>query len=387
MMGSPPIHSPSGRRVSPPKAKLSRTPRERNNRARRGTSTKNDSPLSAPLSELTAHMTNVPLRDMDAWVHRSTEVRLQEKIDKGKVARPMNSFMLYRSAYAERSKRLLSQNNHQVVSSTAGKSWKMEPAHIRDKYEELAKIEREAHSRAHPTYKFKPNKGPPTTTRRRGDLTPPTSTASGPYDDTPSPFTTWEDEYSLVPPMHGRTQSFEYPTSSRASTPFSSPDSFIGQGGYLASSWNTSHPGMSTVHPHALNMGYLEDVHFRRDSPVPQEVHYGASNGLAGLPGGAHAELLQPQAVYPLPGHVAEGHMDPQLLNYQSDAMPIPGSNGQVYSTSEFQAPSEFTPWEEVPSDHSSPMPYPTSHMADDYLPGMQHDPSIAPWMQQHEPF
>ncbi|KAJ5665940.1 uncharacterized protein N7477_008388 [Penicillium maclennaniae] len=369
IMESSQVHSPSGRRASPPKAKLSRTPRERNNRARRGTTTKNDLPLSAPLSELTAHMTNIPLRDMDAWVHRSTEVRLQEKAEKGKVARPMNSFMLYRSAYAERSKRLLSQNNHQVVSSTAGRSWKMEPAEIRDKYEELARIEREAHSRAHPTYKFKPNKGPATTTRRRGRTH--TSDSSS-------------DEYSMVPPMHCRTQSFEYPLSSRASTPFGSPDSFITHGSYLGSSWNTSHPGMPTVQPHALNMGYAEDLQFRRGSPMSQEVSYGASNGLAGLPGGTHDDLLQPQAIQLLPGQLSNGHMDPQLLNFQSDSLPIPVPNGPIYSASDFP-PSGFTSWEEIPPVHSSPMQYPISHMADDYFPNMHHDPSLAPWIHQHE--
>ncbi|KAJ5133699.1 hypothetical protein N7526_005064 [Penicillium atrosanguineum] len=365
MMGSPPVHSPSGRRASPLKAKLSRTPRERNNRARRGTTTKNDPPLSAPLSELTAHLTNVPLRDMDAWVHRSTEIRLQEKAEKGKVARPMNSFMLYRSAYAERSKRLLSQNNHQVVSSTAGKSWKMEPAHVRDKYEELARIEREAHSRAHPNYKFKPNKGPPTTTRRRGELTPSTSSASGPYDDTPH---------------------YEYALSSRASTPFGSPNSFMTHGGYFGSSWNTSHPGIASVQPHALNVGYAEDVQLRRGSPSSQDIQYGASNGLAGLPGGTHDELLQPQAAHSLPGHLADGHMDPQLLDYQSDALPIPVPSGQVYSASDFP-PSDFTPWDEIQSVRSSPMQYPTSHMTDDYLPSMHHDPSLGTWMHQHGSF
>jgi len=396
MMGSPPTHSPSGRRASPPKAKLGRTPRDRHARARRGTnSAGKDLQLPAPLSELTMHLTNIPLRDMDTWVHRSTEERLREKAEKGKVARPMNSFMLYRSAYAERSKRYLSQNNHQIVSSAAGLSWKMEPAHIRDKYEELARIEREAHSRAHPTYKFKPNKGPPTTTRRQGELTPPTSTASGSYDDTPSPFTnTWENDYSMTSSMHSRNQSFEYSASSRAPTPFGSPDSFMTQAGYLGTSWNTSHPasvqsGLPTVQPHVLqNMGYIEDVHFRRDSPMPQEIQYGASNGLAGLPGGSHDELLQPQATHSLPGHVCDGHMDPQLLSYQSEALPIPAPNGEVYPSSESQA------WENEAGNsylatslpgHTSP--YPNSHTTGDYLPGMNHDPSFAPWLQHPESF
>ncbi|KZZ87412.1 STE11-like transcription factor [Ascosphaera apis ARSEF 7405] len=95
--------------------------------------------LSQPLSILTKHMTHVPLRDMEAHVHRPLEVRLQEVEKKnGKIARPMNSFMLYRSAYAERTKEWCSKNNHQIVSSVSGQSWPQETPEIREKYENLA---------------------------------------------------------------------------------------------------------------------------------------------------------------------------------------------------------------------------------------------------------
>lgn len=70
----------------------------------------------------------------------------------------MNSFMLYRSAYSERTKIWCLQNNHQVVSSVSGESWPLEPPHIREKYSDLAKRERENHQRAHPGYKFSPSK-------------------------------------------------------------------------------------------------------------------------------------------------------------------------------------------------------------------------------------
>ncbi|KAI5304557.1 hypothetical protein KEM56_006348 [Ascosphaera pollenicola] len=115
--------------------------------------------LNQPLSILTQHMHHIPLRDMEAHVHRPFEVRMQEVEKKnGKIARPMNSFMLYRSAYAERTKEWCSKNNHQIVSSVSGQSWPQETLEIREKYERLAVIERENHKKAHPDYKFAPNK-------------------------------------------------------------------------------------------------------------------------------------------------------------------------------------------------------------------------------------
>jgi len=70
----------------------------------------------------------------------------------------MNSFMLYRSAYAERTKFWCLQNNHQVVSSVSGASWPLEPPEIRDRFNAYARLERINHSRAHPGYKFSPTK-------------------------------------------------------------------------------------------------------------------------------------------------------------------------------------------------------------------------------------
>jgi HMG (high mobility group) box len=123
--------------------------------------------LTAPLSVLTKDMTNVPVRDMEAWVQRSLEDRQKEaEKRKGYITRPMNSFMLYRSAYAERTKAWCSQNNHQVVSSVSGASWPLEPPEVREFYNNLAKIERHNHQLAHPNYKFSPAK-PGTSNRKR----------------------------------------------------------------------------------------------------------------------------------------------------------------------------------------------------------------------------
>jgi len=122
--------------------------------------------IDKALSILTKDM-STPLKDMDAWVNRSAEVRRKE-VEKrnGYVTRPMNSFMLYRSAYAERTKQWCLQNNHQVVSSVAGESWPMEPQEVRDQFNEWAKIERANHAAAHPEYKFSPSKS---TNKRRKD--------------------------------------------------------------------------------------------------------------------------------------------------------------------------------------------------------------------------
>lgn len=132
-------------------------------RKRKGSSEKADKPklpkLTRPLSELTRDYKDLPIKNMECWVHRTAEVRRQE-VEKrgGYVTRPMNSFMLYRSAFAERTKLWCLQNNHQVVSSVSGESWPLESAAIRDKYNELAKIERGNHQAAHPGYKFSPSK-------------------------------------------------------------------------------------------------------------------------------------------------------------------------------------------------------------------------------------
>lgn len=125
--------------------------------------------LTEPLSVLTKDM-SVSLKDIEAWVNRSTEVRKQE-VEKrnGYITRPMNSFMLYRSAYADRTKQWCLQNNHQVVSSVSGESWPMELPEVREQYNKWAKLERANHAAAHPDYKFSPSKS--SSKKRRGNDT------------------------------------------------------------------------------------------------------------------------------------------------------------------------------------------------------------------------
>ncbi|KFY78045.1 hypothetical protein V499_02697 [Pseudogymnoascus sp. VKM F-103] len=117
--------------------------------------------LEQPLSVLTREWTHVPVVDIDAYVNRSAEIRRQEVEEgknPGKVKRPMNSFMLYRKAYQNRTKNWCLQNNHQVVSQVCGDSWPLEPDDVRAQFNEWARIERQNHQNAHPGYKFSPAK-------------------------------------------------------------------------------------------------------------------------------------------------------------------------------------------------------------------------------------
>ncbi|GIJ92723.1 hypothetical protein Asppvi_002033 [Aspergillus pseudoviridinutans] len=126
-----------------------------------GAHTKNEGfDLPGPLSELTQTMTHIPVRDMHSWVQRPIEERRQEILKKnGRIPRPMNSFMLYRSAYADRAKFLTTaHNDHQKVSIITGISWNIETPKIRRTYKILARIEKENHARAHPDYHFSASK-------------------------------------------------------------------------------------------------------------------------------------------------------------------------------------------------------------------------------------
>ncbi|KAF3238788.1 hypothetical protein TWF192_010253 [Orbilia oligospora] len=164
--GTTPIYSDKEKSKSEPTTKPSKKKRKPS------TAPKVEKPkvpkLDRPLSELTKNFEGLPIRDMERWVHRSVEERRRE-VEKrdGHVARPMNSFMLYRSAFAERTKQWCLQNNHQVVSSVSGASWPLEPTWIREKYNELARIERINHQAAHPGYKFSPSKNQLPPPRRR----------------------------------------------------------------------------------------------------------------------------------------------------------------------------------------------------------------------------
>lgn len=291
---------------SAPKARVNRTPKvnRRAKKAKERTKAKIDTPLSVS----TKHLTHIPLRDMDTYVHRPASERKEEVIKRnGRIARPMNSFMLYRSAYAERTKELSSQNNHQVVSETAGDSWKIEPKEIREKYEDLANVEKTNHLQAHPGYKFSPSKKDklPGEERSEPDVEHEASPMSSP------PFV-----------QVGRGVNSGVDSSNWVNRDFNTPfdqDHGLPSASFLSSSWQASHPGR----PFPGMISSEPTTHYMPSSIPPstlsmQEFQYPSSTTLAGLPGGTHQDLLQPQNSMPMPSPYTDGQLDPQLLKRDS---------------------------------------------------------------------
>jgi hypothetical protein len=135
-------------------------PVKRQKVARTKTAEKQTYELAAPMSVLTAD-SDIPLRDMLAFANRSIAVRHAEAAKKnGKIPRPSNSFVCYRSAYADRVMQWSSKNCHQNVSRITGSSWKIESEDVRRFYMNVAEIDRLNHLSAFPSYKYNPQKKP-----------------------------------------------------------------------------------------------------------------------------------------------------------------------------------------------------------------------------------
>ena len=281
--------------------------------------------IDQPLSVLTEDY-KTPVRDMSLWVNRPVEDRLAEvEKKKGYVSRPMNSFMLYRSAFAERVKQFCKENNHQVVSQVTGASWPLEPQEIREKYERYAVLERDNHAAAHPNYKFAPNKAGKrprndddsdsdgewggsvksskrSRSSRRFDSR---STSSTPFDDRPA-------LYHRVLPAQNHVSGYEM------SNAYGQPQMMVSSNGMVGDYYQAT----------ARYEHVPELVYQRTDDPFPRYQH---QTGLDGMPHAEHHELLTTS--YPPPQHPMVqndildprlGHVDPnyQVVYYEGGAEP-----------------------------------------------------------------
>ena len=287
----------------------SRSSPPRTNRKKKASANdKNKTPkLTAPLSVLTKDMVDVPVKDMEAWVKRPVEDRLAEAEKRnGYITRPMNSFMLYRSAYADRTKMWCLHNNHQVVSSVSGESWPLEPMEVREFYNELAKIERINHQNAHPNYKFSPSKpgGASAASKKRG--------RSEPDDDS--------EPSDLDDPDWGRENGVRSRPSKRSGRDAGYPArANLGdaQGHFhhevynRTPSWETqvrpppqvALPYQQMPHPQQFYPSPTMQHHHVQMMPTPQHqqqdpfssfdnTSFPTNQSLIGMPGGNHAELL-----------------------------------------------------------------------------------------------
>ncbi|KAJ6084012.1 hypothetical protein N7486_010812 [Penicillium sp. IBT 16267x] len=391
-----PSWSPSPqRRGQAPRPRATRSPRERRPRPRRNASAlsktaKGGVQIDTPMSVTAAHLVHIPLRDMHAWAHRSAEERLEHARIQNKISRPMNAFMMYRSAYADRAKELLHQRNYQFVNSAIAQSWNVETKEVKNHYRDMATIEKDNHARTFPEYKFRPNRGPAVAAVVEPASPPPP--ASGSFMDHPSPAWSSSDlDYAGA--LHDRSNSFPIDPihHSRSNTPTHYQG--LAANGYITPAWNGYlGPSYPTIQPSALHGGIsqVEDAHFPRSITPAQEIQFGVSNGLNGLPGGSHHDLLQPQPHQSFSGRVGSaGSLDPQMLSYDSESG-VPVHLARAYPA----VPNPYPVWEDdstdpylatsAPSGTSSPAPF--THMMSASVPvDMRRDPSWDHNLEIHE--
>ncbi|KAJ6276437.1 hypothetical protein J3E71DRAFT_348311 [Bipolaris maydis] len=279
--------------------------------------------LTAPLSILTKELHNIPIKNMEEWVNRPADVRRREAEKRnGYIARPMNSFMLYRSAFAERAKSWCLQNNHQVVSSVAGESWPLEPPEIRDLYSEYAKLERINHQNAHPTYKFSPSKTATPARKRRNEWSDDeessdlddTEWAPGKLDGSNARSVTRQVglgvEYfdgAFGPNANGVNRSSWEMTNEGRPMPMTVPMSYND-----LYNWPYHSAPYANMH---MSPSYTDDLHTKPLSTSTLSNHFQSNSSMLGLPGGSADDLLpQPHPHVRTP--FEEGQLDPMLLAY-----------------------------------------------------------------------
>lgn len=305
--------------TNPETSRRSRSPKPKTKRPQRNAkTTKQAIDLSEPLSIMTKDWV-VPLGDIEAKVHRSAEQRqgeVRNKKNNGKVPRPMNSFMLYRSAYAERVKEYCKEGNHQIISQITGASWAMEPQETKELYEKYADIDRQNHQKAHPDYKFAPNKNGPASRKRKG------------RDEDDDDQSDWEDRDYEAGSSHIKRSRYGRSVESRShsSTPFET----MRQPNFAAvpvdpanpSSYHASNPrSMPPAYPVNVEDHYyeqwatpyrnnIEDIHVRRVQHPGTIYGVMEDQSLVGLP------QAQPLSGYGMPQPVHMDPLDPRLEQY-----------------------------------------------------------------------
>lgn len=277
--------------------------------------------IDRPLSQLTKDY-KTPVRDMSIWVHRSVEERMAEvERKKGYISRPMNSFMLYRSAYADRVKQFCKENNHQVVSQVTGASWPLEPNEIRTLYEQLAIMERDNHAAAHPDYKFAPNKA---VKRNRNDDaasdSDPDWEGSTRGSKRSRSMRRFDSRSASSTPFDDRHSRYAYPMPAlnlsgyEMSNPYGPAPLMVGPDGFVGQYYQAT----TQMGPYGGDQ--ISDIRYERmDDPFPP---YQQPNNmqLTGMPLGGHHELLTTQPPAQQPAYYVQNDMlDPRLGQYGTE--------------------------------------------------------------------
>lgn len=115
--------------------------------------------LDVPFTLIDHDWGNIPLKQVDKRATWSKEERKKQATKKdGHISRPMNAFLLYRSAWADRCKSYFGLSNHQYVSQILGASWSMESAAVKDQWKALSTLESDNHKVHLPDYRYQPSK-------------------------------------------------------------------------------------------------------------------------------------------------------------------------------------------------------------------------------------
>ena len=313
------------------KRKAAKKPKDKSKRAA----------LEKPLSEVTKELTDIPVKDTEAWVNRSFEERRTEKRPDGSIKRPSNSFMLYRSAYTERCRELEKSKNHQDISSIAGASWAIETPEIKNQFEEWAKVERENHQKTFPDYKFQPQTQAAKERKRKRKSDESSEEASDPEDPTyyngrgggnvtrrsrraknggttyreysDSPTLTSQDEAN-TPEPYMLSQDASYFGNVNLGKPLPQALDRLGQlGGYYV----TSNPN-----PDYGTYGYPGGKEDAQCYPGDATAQYGSLSPPMGLPGASHNDLMGELSMDG--GHImldSTPLLDPELAGHDQGPM------------------------------------------------------------------
>ena len=297
---------------------------------------------------LTAHLEHIPIKDTESWVNRPLEVRRRETGKDGFVKRPSNSFILYRSAYADRCREFEKSNNHQDISSMAGSSWALESASVRKQYEDWARRERENHQAAFPDYKFQPQTQEAKARKRKEKFEDESLEDSDPNDLTYNGrgTTPGSAQSARVKKMR---QDFREPsyTSSAGSDEWGSPEPYPSSLYNNASFYQSANPGKpipaplsrlgssngyyhATAHPNMdfAGIGHVEDVTYESTGNLVTNYE---SLMPTGLPGVSHEDLMGDSDLNN--GHLTftSPSLDPELMAFNH------GMAESMHNDDEFQ--------------------------------------------------
>ena len=293
-----------------------------------------------PFTELDASVWGeIALKEVDKRAEWSREERKSQATKKdGRISRPMNAFMLYRSAWADRCKAFFDVTNHQLVSKIMGASWAMESANVKEHWTKLSGKESDNHKVHLPNYRYQPSK--PATKMDNND----SGVEDYDVDDE-------DPDGSYMPPGNKRQTKIQptKPAQPESGTQYGQ-DSYGYPIQMNMSVWDTLQSAMPQQLPYAQALPYPQGGQYLQSRPHYQfqgtlddmrlmtgtTASTYSGNGLVGLPGGQSQDMVQtsrtqtPLQNYPHP-QVGGTYMDQNGMLYQERGFqPVADANYEI---------------------------------------------------------